>query len=55
MNGSLNRGLFPDSLKILEVLPLHTKCTAIDVSDFRPALILPLLSKIYESVVFNRL
>ena len=35
INGSLNRGILPDSLKVAKVILPPTKCAVIDVSGFR--------------------
>ena len=51
----MDRGIFPDSLEAAKVIPLPKKCAAIDVSDFRSISVLPMLSKIYDHVAFNRL
>ena len=46
---------FPDSLKTVNVTPVFKKEDPLDKSNYRPVSILPLLSKIYEKVIYNQL
>ena len=55
INKSLQTRHFPNSLKIARVVPIYKGGTVTDINNYRPVSILPLLSKIFERVMFNRL
>ena len=51
---SIETRYFPDSLKLANVAPVFKKEDALDKSNYRPVSILPLLSKVYEKVIYNQ-
>ena len=53
-NLSLTLGSFPDACKIAKVNPLFKKVPKTDLSHYRPISLLPLLSKVFERIVFNQ-
>ena len=55
INESITSGSFPDSLKIACVIPIFKKGDICDLNSYRPISILPILSKIYESILKNQL
>ena len=55
VNKSLNRGYFPDSQKLARVVAIHKSGPEIEINNYRPVSILPILSKIFERVVHNQL
>ena len=55
INHSMVHGVFPDSLKIAKIVPIHKKGDSRIPSNYRPISILPYLSKIFEKVIFYRL
>ena len=55
INQSLSTGIFPDSLKSAKVIPIYKKNEKIIMSNYRPISILPVLSKIIESVMHSQL
>ena len=55
INKSIETGYFPDSLKLANVAPVFKKEDPLDKSNYRPLSILPLLSKVYEKVIYNQL
>ena len=55
LNLSLKKGVFPKELKIAKVIPLHKGNEANIVSNYRPISLLPVISKIYEKVMYSRL
>ena len=52
---SLQQGLFPDELKIANVLPLFKACEPWVFNNYRPVSLLCVLSKVYEKIMYNRL
>jgi hypothetical protein len=54
VNLSLKSGIVPDQLKIARVLPLFKSGDNM-LSNYRPISVLPIFSKIFEKVVYNRL
>ena len=54
-NLSLQQGIFPDELKIANVLPVLKACDPCVFNDYRPVSLFCVLSKVYEKVMHNRL
>ena len=52
---SLCTGIFPDRLKIAKVIPLFKKGDQHVLDNYRPISLLPVISKIFEKIVFNHL
>ena len=48
-------GIFPSSLKLGDITHIFKKDDPLDKSNYRPVIILPLLSKVYERIIFNQL
>ena len=48
-------GIFPDTLKIAKVIPIHKTGSRTDVSNYRPISLLSLFSKVYEKIMYSRL
>ena len=44
---------FPDILKSAEVKPIFKKKSRIDKENYRPVSILPIISKIFEKLIFK--
>ena len=55
MNKSIQTSHFPNSPKFARVEPIYKGGSTTDINNYRPVSILPLLSKFFERVVFNRL
>ena len=55
VNQMLFTGIFPDSLKISKVKPLFKAGDPVLISNYRPILLLPSLSKIFEHIIFRQL
>ena len=51
----LQTGEFPNKLKFLEVSPIFKKGDKTDKSNYRAVSILPIVSKIYERLLYNQL
>ena len=52
VNEALKTGSFPDSLKCTNVSPIYKKEDPFDKKNYKPVSILPLLSKVYERVIY---
>ena len=55
INKSIRNSYFPEQLKIARVRPIHKGGCPTDMNNYRPISILPLMSKIFERVVYNQL
>ena len=55
VNRSISEGIFPDKLKTAKVIPLHKGGSVLSVSNYRPISLLPIFSKIFERLVYNRM
>ena len=55
INKSIETGCFPDSLKAANVTPIFKKDDPLDKANYRPVSILPLISKVYESILMHLL
>lgn len=55
INKSLDDANFPDSLKMAKVSPIFKSGTKSDVNNYRPISVLPVMSKIYEKIIYDRL
>lgn len=54
-NNLLQNGVFPDSMKLAKVTPIHKSGVKTDPGNFRPISVLPILSKILEKILHHRL
>ena len=54
-NLSIEKGVFPDDLKIVWVTPIYKGEDSSDISNYRPISVLPCFSKILEHIMYNRL
>ena len=55
LNMCFTSGMFPDILKKAEICPIFKKGDAINVCNYRPVSILPIVSKIYENEMIRQL
>ena len=55
LNLSLVQGVFPNELKIAQVIPLYKGDNNMYINNYRPISILPVFSKVFEKVMYNRL
>ena len=55
INQSLTSGIFPNSLKIAKVTPIFKKENSKLITSYRPISVLPVISKIFESVIHEQL
>ena len=54
-NLSITQGVFPHELKVAKVIPLFKSNDPMVFSNYRPVSVLPLFSKIFERLMYNRL
>ena len=54
-NLSFRTGIFPDELKIANVVPIFKSGDEMTFSNYRPVSVLPVFSKIIERLMYNRL
>ena len=55
INVSFNKGIFPDFLKVTNVIPIHKKGEKLDPNIYRPISLLLNISKLYEKAMHIRL
>ena len=55
INQSLATGIFPEKLKIAEVMPFYKKDDITLMDNYRPVSLLTSVSKVFEKVVFTQL
>lgn len=55
INLSFSEGVFPDKLKLSVVKPIHKKGDIHTMDNYRPISIIPVLSKIFEKLMYSRI
>ena len=55
INDAIHKSVFPDSLKIANITPVHKKEVPTDKENYRPVSVLPLLSKVFEGLLYDQL
>ena len=55
INQSLTSGIFPNRLKIAKVTPIYKKGCKKSISNYRPISVLPVISKVFETVMHEQL
>ena len=55
INLSFNQSVFPNLLKIANVIPIHKKGDKLDCNNYRPISLLSNINKIYEKCMHTRL
>ena len=55
INKAFNENKFPDTLKLSDIVPVFKKLDPTDKTSFRPVSVLPLLSKVFEKIVYDQL
>ena len=56
INGAIVReNIFPDSLKSADITPEHQKDETTNKGKYRPISVLPLISKIFERIMYDQL
>ena len=54
-NASIDKEIFPDSLKVARAYPIPKIDNPVTVKDFQPITILPVLSKKHEKLILRQL
>ena len=54
-NQTIKEGMFPDMFKLAKIIPVFKNDSPLTPSNYRPISILPILSKIFERLMYNRL
>ena len=54
-NVSINKGIFPNSMKFAKVVPIFKQGSRFACSNYRPISVLSSISKIFEKCIFNQL
>ena len=55
INMSFSKGIFPEKLKIVKVIPIHKGGSTQDINNFRPISLLSIFDKIIEKIMHRRL
>ena len=51
----LSSGVFPETFKKSKIIPFYKKGDSSLLSNYRPILLLPTISKIFERIIYNQL
>ena len=54
-NASFSKGIFPDHMKLAMILPFFKRGSKLEVSNYRPVSVLPIISKLLEKLTLKRL
>ena len=52
INESLTNNKFPDTLKLFDTSPVFKILDPSDKANYRPVIILPLISKVFEKIIY---
>ena len=55
INEFIRNSKFPDSLKLSDITPLYKNVDPSDKASYRPVNFLPLLSKVFEKIIYDQL
>ena len=53
-NLSISQGIFPEQLRVANVIPLYKSDDFMSFNNYRPVFVLCVLSKIFEKIMYNR-
>ena len=55
INKAIRNNKVPDSLKLSDIIPVFKKFDPSDKTNYRPVSVLPLLSKVFEQIIYDHL
>ena len=55
INKAFNENKIPDTLKLSDIVSVFKKLDPTDKANFRPVSVLPLLSKVFEKIMYDQL
>ena len=55
INEAIKNNKFPNSLKLSDITPVFKKLDPSDKANYRPVSVLPLLSKVFEKIIYDQL
>ena len=55
INLSIEKGCFPEELKLAEVSPIFKKKDDLDKENYRPVSVLPHVSKVFERIMHHQI
>ena len=55
MSLSIEKGCFPEELKLAEVSPIFKKKDDLDKENYRPVSVLPHVSKVFERIMHHQI
>ena len=55
INSSINKGIFPNELKIAKVIPIFKSGDKTSIENYRLISVLSVFSKIFEKIMYNHL
>ena len=55
INDAATENIFPEQLKKSEVIPLLKKADPVKKDNYRPVSLLPLLSKVFERIIYKQI
>ena len=55
VNSSINKGIFPDELKLAKIIPIYKSGNKESIENYRPISILSVFTKVFEKVMYKHL
>ena len=55
INQSISTGSYPENLKLAKVIPIFRKSDKMEINNYRPISVLPVISKVLENVMHTQL
>ena len=55
INEAIRNNKFPDFLKLSYITPVYKKLNPSDKANYKPVSVLPLLSKVFEKIIYGQL
>ena len=55
INQSISIGSFPENLKVAKIISIFKKNDKLEINNYRPSSVLPVISKIFKNVMHTQL